>query len=119
MKTFLKILGALVVTLVAGVAIFWFGWLTPPDAGAVCDNVERITKAELDKKTKELGDATEATKRTSRVSEKGLAEVRKDCERIATREPEFGKAVWVKRLKCMRDAGDIAALKDCDQIRSL
>lgn len=109
MKTAPKIIAGIVGTLIAAVAIFYFGWLSPPDADAVCDNVERVTAAELEKKAN--------TKR--KRAKTALGSVRKNCERAATTTPKFGRAVWVKRLKCMRDADDMSALDACDEIKTL
>ncbi len=106
MKTALKIIGGIVVTLVAAVAIFWFGWLSPPSPESVCDNVMKVTKAELAK-----GGAT--------VSDSDLGELEKTCVSRASKAPEFGRGVWVKKMKCMRDAGDGAALEHCDEIRGM
>ena len=105
MKTALKIVGGIIGALVAAVAIFYFGWLSPPSADAVCDNVERVAKNELKDQTGV--EAKDATK-----------ELRDDCMHRASKEPEFGRAIWVKRLKCMRDAPDMNGLKVCDDIKS-
>ena len=106
MKTALKIVGGILATLAAAVFIFWFGWLRPPSAKSVCDNVTKITRVELEK--------TGAS-----VSNEQLAELEKECVARASKAPEFGRGPWVKRLKCMRDAKDFEALKACDDIRSM
>jgi hypothetical protein len=108
MKTALKILGGIILTLVAGVLVFYYGWLNPPPPEDVCTNIERIAKEEVKKEgLGALGD--EATK-----------DIKTDCMRRAGTEPiHVGRAVWVKRLKCQRDAGSMAELKACDDIKSL
>jgi len=106
MKTALKIIGGIVGTLILAVAVFWFGWLSPPSPDAVCDNVMKITKAEIAKAGGEASDSD-------------LAEAKKQCVAGASKAPEFGRGVWVKKLKCMRDAADGAALDKCDGIKSL
>lgn len=109
MKTALKIIGGIVGILVLAAGIFYFGWLSPPDAEAVCANVERIAQDEVSKKTEVK----------STVSAKAVVALKDDCMRRATKAPEFGKAVWVKRLKCMRDAADMTGLRACDEIKSM
>jgi hypothetical protein len=86
-----------VATLVAAVAIFYFGWLSPPSPESVCDNVGRIFK---DKTGVEFP-----------------TDERQKCEERAGTAPEFGRAVWVKRLKCQRDAGDLKQLEACDDVK--
>lgn len=106
MKTLIKIIagvfGALV--LVAGGAYCIF--LSPPSPESVCDNVVEVTQAKLEQSGDPLNDDD-------------LRELRTQCERDAGRAPSSGEAVWVKRLKCMRDADDYAALQSCKEIRSL
>ena len=92
------VLGGVVTTIALAVVVFWVGWLTPPDAHEVCDNVDRIIKDELR--------GTPAT-------------VRRACMKAANTEPGIGRAIWIKRLKCMRDAADRAGLAACDRIKSL
>lgn len=106
MKTALKIIGGIIATLLAAVAIFYFGWLSPPDPEDVCDNVMELTKKELQSKG---GSATDAQ----------LAELRTQCIDRAGTAPEFGRGPWVKRLKCMRDAESFPELEACEQIRSM
>lgn len=106
MKTALKIIGGIIVTLVAAVAIFYFGWLSPPSPESVCDNVVELTQKEL---TDQGGSVTDAN----------LAELERECVARASKAPEFGRGPWVKRLKCMRDAETFAALEQCEEIRSM
>ncbi|MCR9159559.1 MAG: hypothetical protein ACE37F_04370 [Nannocystaceae bacterium] len=106
MKTALKVLGGIFATLVAAVAIFYFGWLSPPSADSVCENVAEVSKAELESKGAEASEAMVAT-------------LEEACRKAATTPPEFGRGPWVKRLKCMRDAEDYAALQSCEDIRSM
>jgi hypothetical protein len=96
MKLALKILGAIILTLVAAVAIFYFGWLSPPAADSVCDNVGRIFK--------------------EKTGVDYPPDEREKCMQRAEKAPEFGRAVWVKRLECMRDAADFEALQGCDDV---
>jgi hypothetical protein len=106
MKTALKIIGGIIGTLAAAVAIFYFGWLSPPSPESVCENVVKVTKAELAKSGGEAADAD-------------FSELQKACVAEAGKAPEFGRGVWVKRLKCMRDADDMAGLDKCDDIRAM
>ncbi|MCH9682089.1 MAG: hypothetical protein K0V04_11695 [Deltaproteobacteria bacterium] len=106
MKTALTILGGIFATLVAAVAIFYWGWLRPPPADAVCDNVARITGHER---------ASTPQPPAPRQAHDSHAE----CVARASRAPEFGRAVWVRQLECMRDAADMAGLARCKQIRSI
>jgi hypothetical protein len=106
MKTALTIIGGIFATLAAAVLIFWFGWLRPPSAKSVCDNVVQITKSELGKSG-------------ASVSDDQLGELEKECVARASTPPKFGRAPWVKRLKCMRDAKDFEGLNACDQVRSM
>ncbi|MEM6991495.1 MAG: hypothetical protein AAF721_13385 [Myxococcota bacterium] len=106
MKTALKIIGGIIGTLVAAVAIFYFGWLSPPSPESVCENVVKVTKAEL-------------TKAGTEVPAAGIEELQKTCIARASKAPEFGRGVWVKKLKCMRDAADGSALDKCDKIRGM
>lgn len=99
MKT-LKILGGIFGTIVLLGVIGYFAVLHPPAPEAVCDNVEKLSLAEL----KSQGiDAPDAMK----------AEMRKDCEKWASKRPEFGIGPWVKKLKCARDAESFSALEAC------
>lgn len=106
MKTALKVIGALFATLIAAIAIFYFGWLSPPSPESVCENVVKVSRAELESKGAEATDEM-------------VSKLKDGCMSAATKEPEFGKGPWVKRLKCMRDAKDYAALEACEEIRSL
>jgi hypothetical protein len=94
----LKILGGMLGALALAALVFWLGWLRAPDGAEVCENVIRV-----------LGD--DAGKK---LPEKIEAEIKKDCERRA-RPPEFGRVPWVKRMKCMRDAGSRKDLEACDK----
>jgi hypothetical protein len=92
------IVGGLFATLLLAAGIFYVGWLSPPSPESVCDNLARVTK-------KEAGVALPPPEHA-----KCLARVAK--------EPEFGRANWVKQLKCMRDAGSRAELSHCDEVRA-
>ena len=89
----LKIIGGIVGTLVLAVAVLYLGWLSPPSGDAVCGNVAKIMKKEVGKE----------------MSDKD----RSECVAKAEKEPEFGRAVWVKNLKCMRDAESATQLAAC------
>jgi hypothetical protein len=39
--------------------------------------------------------------------------VRDDCLKNAAKAPEFGRAVWVAELKCVRDARTSSDIKQC------
>ncbi len=106
MKTALKVIGGVLATLIAAIAIFYVGWLRPPSPDSVCENVVEVSKAELTSKGGEPSDAM-------------VERLQTECIRAASTEPEFGRGPWVKRLKCMRDAPDYPALKECDSIRTL
>ncbi len=106
MKTALKVIAGIFGTLIAAVAIFYIGWLRPPSADSVCENVVTLSVAELESKGGTAGDADKKT-------------LEAECTRIATTPPEFGKGPWVKRLKCMRDAESFEALEACEDIRSM
>jgi hypothetical protein len=109
MKTALKIIGGIIGVLAIAVAAFYFGWLHPPAADDVCQNVDRIAKADFEKQTGVNASAvSEVTK-----------ELHDTCMRRAENAPEFGRAIWVKQLKCMRDASDMSQLKACDEIKSM
>ena len=95
MKLVLKIFGGIIAVVVAAVLVVYFGWLSPPDAESVCNNMARIVK---DEKGIELPD-----------------QARDDCLRRASKAPEFGRAVWVAELKCLRDARTSDDLNRCDQ----
>lgn len=106
MKTALKIIGGIIATLLVAVGVFYFGWLSPPSPESVCENVVKVTKAEVEK----AGGS---------ASDEDIAELEKQCIASAGKAPEFGRGPWVKRLKCMRDAPDGAALEKCEKIRSM
>jgi len=88
----LKILGGIVVLLIVAGLVFWFGWLTPPPAEDVCDNVATV----MEKEGAKLDDA-------------GM----KACVAQYSRTPEFGLMPWTKKLECIRDAGSVADLEKC------
>ncbi len=106
MKTALKIIGGIIGTLLGAVAIFYFGWLSPPSPESVCENVIKVTKAELEKSG-------------ASATDEQIGELKTSCEKRAGKAPEFGRGIWVKKLKCMRDAADGSALDKCDSIRSM
>ena len=106
MKTALKVMGGIFATLLAAIAIFYFGWLSPPSAESVCENVVKVSRAELEAKGETAAEDT-------------LSQLEERCMSAASKEPEFGRGPWVKRLKCMRDAKNYAVLQECDEIRSL
>lgn len=89
----LKIVGAIVATIVAAVAVFYIGWLRPPSPESVCDNVARIMKKEANV---EMGEKDRAA-----------------CIRQMGTPPEFGRVPWVKQLKCIRDADTAKDLDAC------
>lgn len=96
MKLALKILGGIATTVVLAVVVLYLGWLSP-SAESVCDNMTKIIKSEtgLDLPQKD----------------------RDDCIRRASKAPEFGRAVWVAELKCIRDAKSSKELRQCDEKR--
>lgn len=100
MKTALKIFGGILATLAVAALVFYIGWVRAPAPEAVCENVEKLTLAELKAQGIESSDAM-------------TAEVRTKCEKWASKRPEFGIVPWVKKLKCARDAGTIAELDAC------
>ena len=106
MKTALKLISGILATLVAAVTIFYFGWLSPPSPESVCENVVKVSRAELESKG-------------ATASGEMVQKLKEGCMSAAKEAPEFGKGPWVKRLKCMRDAKDYDALQECENIRSL
>lgn len=88
----LKVLGVIVVLLAAAGLVFWLGWLKPPAAQDVCDNVAKV----MEKEGAKLDDA-------------GM----KACVDRYSKRPEFGLMPWTKKLKCIRDAGSGAELEKC------
>ena len=60
MKTALKIIGGILGVLVLAVAVFYFGWLSPPSPESVCENVVKVTKAEVEKAGGSVGDDGQA-----------------------------------------------------------
>lgn len=103
MKTALKIIGGIFATLILAIVVFWIGWLRPPNADKVCDNVEEVTVASYKKQGIDLPDALKK-------------ELRGECTDWAGTPPEFGRGPWVKSLKCARDAEDMKALEACDAL---
>jgi hypothetical protein len=97
MKLVLKILGGVVVAVVLAVIVLYLGWLSPPSADSVCDNMADILKNEsgVDFPQKD----------------------RDDCVRRASKAPEFGRALWVAELKCIRDAKSSKELQQCGDKR--
>ena len=89
----LKILGGIVLTLVLAVGVFYVGWMSPPPAEDVCDNMGRVFE-------KEIGSSMPD-------------EVRDDCMKRASTPPEFGRLPWVAELKCVRDADSMDAIESC------
>jgi len=89
----IKIIGAIFGILGLAVAVLYIGWLSPPSGDAVCGNVAKIMKKEIGKD----------------MSDKEKSE----CVARAEKAPEFGRAVWVKNLKCMRDADTAKDLETC------
>lgn len=88
----LKVLGIIVGLLVVAVFVFWLGWLKPPAAQDVCDNVATL----MEKEGAKLDDA-------------GM----KACVDRYSKQPEFGIMPWTKKLKCIRDAGSLADVDKC------
>jgi hypothetical protein len=86
----LKILAGTIATMLLAIAIFYVGWLRAPSADEVCDNLDAITR-------KETGTTFGA---------------REECIRRA-QPPEAGRVPWVKRMKCMRNAGSLKELEAC------
>lgn len=95
LKKILIGLGGFIAVLAVAAGIFWIGWLTPPSAEAVCDNLGKIAKQETGV------DYPEPLKAS--------------CVQSVSTPPKFGRLKWVSRLKCARDAQDIVALKTCDK----
>ncbi len=89
----LKIIGGIFGTLLLAVVVLYVGWLSPPSGDAVCGNVAKILQKEGGK---EMSDKDRSL-----------------CIAQAEKAPEFGRAVWVKNLKCMRDAESASQLAAC------
>lgn len=89
------VLGSLVGLLLLAGGIFWIGWLSPPSAESVCDNVAEVTAAATGRAYPEQAPA--------------------ECLVAAATPPRFGRMPWVTELKCMRDATDLAALEACER----
>jgi hypothetical protein len=97
MKLVRKILGGVVGAVFLAVVVLYLGWLSPPSAESVCDNMAAIIK-----------------------NERGVDFPQKDrahCVERASKAPEFGRAIWVAELKCIRDAKSSRELSQCDQKR--
>lgn len=97
MKTAFKIIGVLVGLMVLALGGGYFAFLSPPAPEDVCQNVARIAKKETG-----IEVPTAATN---------------DCVTKAGKAPEFGRAIWVKRLKCMRDASSSKELDQCAEAK--
>lgn len=116
--------GLLLGTLVAAGTVFWFGWLSPPAPEAVCSNVEKV----VDEGGKDfMREKVEAKSKGDKLPDAwmdvALDKMKKDseeyCDRFSKKKPlMMAQAVWVKRLKCMRDATDMERLESCDDIKS-
>jgi hypothetical protein len=91
----LKIIGFIFGAIAIAVIVFWLGWLKAPAAEDVCDNVAKVLEKEAGAKMPE--------------------ELRKECIAQYSREPEFGKVPWVKRLKCIRDAESSKEMEQCEK----
>ena len=91
----LKILGIIVVLIVVAAFVFWIGWIKPPAAEDVCDNVSALMEKEMGSK---LDDAA-----------------MKECVTKYSREPEFGLMPWTKKLKSIRDAESLADAQKCEK----
>ncbi|HWB73487.1 MAG TPA: hypothetical protein VG755_01000 [Nannocystaceae bacterium] len=91
----LKIIGFIFGAIGLAVFVFWFGWLKAPAAEDVCENVAKVLEKEAGAKMPE--------------------ELRKECIAQYSREPEFGKVPWVKRLKCIRDAETSKEMEQCEK----
>jgi hypothetical protein len=114
-KKVLIAIGMLFATVVIAAGVFWFGWLTPPDSQVVCSNVDQVIAKDGQKLVP--ADTPKA------FADEALTQAKKaagdHCKRFSTEKPlMLAQAVWVKRLKCMRDAGDLGALEACDDIKS-
>jgi len=91
----LKILGFIVGAIGLAIFVFWFGWLRPPAAEDVCENVAKIMKKE--------------------TNVEAPAEFMKECVAVYSKPPEFGRVPWVKQLKCIRDAETASELDGCEK----
>jgi hypothetical protein len=91
----LKIIGFIFGAIGLAVFVFWLGWLKAPAAEDVCENVAKVLEKEAGAKMPE--------------------ELRKECIAQYSREPEFGKVPWVKRLKCIRDAETSKEMEQCEK----
>lgn len=116
--------GLLFGTLVAAGVVFWFGWLSPPDSAAVCENVDKVVSdgGEEFMRTK-VEAKSKGMKLPKKLMDQAVADMKKEsedyCERFSKKKPlMMAQAVWVKRLKCMRDASNMDGLETCDEIKS-
>lgn len=91
----LKVLGFIIVFLVVAAFVVWLGWLKPPAAEDVCGNVSTLMEKEMGSK---LDDAA-----------------MKECVTKYSRQPEYGVAPWVEKLKCIRDAESLADAQKCEK----
>ena len=91
----LKVFGVILLLLALAAFVFWFGWLKPPAAEDVCNNLAQLTEKESGAK---WDDAT-----------------RKTCVEKFSKRPEFGLMPWVKRVKCVRDAKTLAEAESCNK----
>jgi hypothetical protein len=92
MKKVLIVVGALLGLLGVAVFVFWFAVLRAPAPEEVCANVSEVMK-------KELG-----------TTPKGFDA---DCVQ-KMQPPEFGKVIYVKRMKCLRDAKTAKDIEACE-----
>lgn len=99
MQAAFEILGGTLVVLAVTVMVYWLGWLQPPSPAAVCRNVERVV-------AQSRGTTAAARERAA-------------CIDTALHPPVRGRAIWVRRLECRRDAHDLAALQGCDTLAAL
>lgn len=114
-------LGLLCLIVVGAYGGFWFGWLTPPEPTAVCENVDRVVEADGEAL---LADELHGKTLPKPFMDEALARLKKSsrdhCGAFSKKKPALmAQAIWVKRLKCMRDAENAAALESCDQIKTL
>lgn len=92
MKTLLKVMVGGVLLLAGAAGVFYVGWLIPPDAHDVCDNLAELMKAE--------GEYM------------GILAHQKCVTRMET-PPEFGKMPWVAQLKCIESAESLDEADAC------
>ena len=80
-------------SIAAAVAVFWFGWLMPPDLEQVCGNVVALSQPELTDQSPEA--ATE-------LCLEGLSKGRLE-----------GQIDYVKRVECAGAAQTVEQLEAC------